>query len=436
MGPQQHIDQREPAPRNGDDTDLSPFEQLRAHASGKRSGEFICSTDEVEVHVYLQDGAVAWATDSVHRFEFAKHLVEHTEIDREDFRRVVEECRRERLRLGETLVEWRLASWDDVQAALLHQVMLALRLLDGLPTQTPTVFLERRHPTKYDKRLTLVLDDVALSLRPPAPSQRPPEEPTRTADSLFDSLAGARWIEITAGDRTLDHAGTERADAPIETLRPLTLSDGASFFAVRAPDNCVLGANLDVPGQEVWCALRSDRAFPAALFSLVALNVVHRTDPPPEGGIGRPSKLLHWDPDVLPNSLIEPVSEIFQFGDSLLGLALLGRDHTLAGVLARDAHAGEAIGSIAQRRARVFEATPKSERPKDLDAFGFRTFVSKEADHWCFGAETHREGCAITSLWVLTRPNALQGLGWASLSSFNRVVVQSDFPDAPDPTDT
>src|SRR5690242_4483859 len=86
------------------------------------SGEFICASSALEVHVHLQLGRVAWATDSRHAFVFTRHLQEHAALTKEQFREVLEECRRNHLPLGETLVRWGLATLAQVRAALRHQI--------------------------------------------------------------------------------------------------------------------------------------------------------------------------------------------------------------------------------------------------------------------------------------------------------------------------
>ena len=57
---------------------------------GGASGELICASSALEVHVYLQLGRIAWATDSRHAFVFTRHLQEHAQVTKEQFREVLE----------------------------------------------------------------------------------------------------------------------------------------------------------------------------------------------------------------------------------------------------------------------------------------------------------------------------------------------------------
>lgn len=128
-----------------------PVEELYRLARATANGELICAAMQLEIHVFLQAGRIAWATDSRHPFAFASHLQRIARIDPDTLRQVVEECRRERLPLGETLVEWGLASWDGVRTALAHQISLAVSQLATLEL-AQTLFLERAF-RDYDERL-------------------------------------------------------------------------------------------------------------------------------------------------------------------------------------------------------------------------------------------------------------------------------------------
>src|SRR5262245_16527825 len=128
------------------------------------SGEFICASSATEVHVHLQGGRIAWATDSRHAFVFTRYLQEHANLATEQFREVLDECRRKHLPLGETLIAWKLASLEDVRAALKNQISCALTELSRL-AQGQRVFLERtKGYQKYAAELTFDLADFSEEL--------------------------------------------------------------------------------------------------------------------------------------------------------------------------------------------------------------------------------------------------------------------------------
>lgn len=78
-----------------------PLAILVELSEARMSGELICASDEAEVHVYLQHGRIAWATDSTHPFAFTRRLREITAIENDTLREILEACKRERRPLGQ-----------------------------------------------------------------------------------------------------------------------------------------------------------------------------------------------------------------------------------------------------------------------------------------------------------------------------------------------
>ena len=186
--------------------DSSPIGALLEHAARGVSGELIGVSDGVEVHVYLQRGRLAWATDSVHPLAFTRRLVATAKIDVETFREVLDACRREKRPLGETLMAWEVATKDEIRGALRHQIDTALSLLrTSEPMQT--IFLAR--PTQfadYDTELTFTVEELGLFAPRPSPSLAPIERPAASMppDSgtlaaatayLRGSIDGLAWVE-------------------------------------------------------------------------------------------------------------------------------------------------------------------------------------------------------------------------------------------------
>ena len=117
--------------------DQTPLRTLASLVSEQASGEFISASKGAEVHVYLQRGRIAWATDSGHPFAFTRYLQTSAAIDADGFRDILESCKREKRPFGETLVAWGLVTSNEIRAALHHQLELALASLrDGGPAQT------------------------------------------------------------------------------------------------------------------------------------------------------------------------------------------------------------------------------------------------------------------------------------------------------------
>lgn len=145
-------------------TALAPADvtkRLEALARARATGELVCAAPDLEVHVYLQRGRVAWATTSAAPLVFRRELCERAQIELAAFREVVEECRRTQRPLGETIVSWGLASTEDVRRCLASQIRRSLASLADRP-DVDAVFLTRgQRFHEYDLALTFELADVA-----------------------------------------------------------------------------------------------------------------------------------------------------------------------------------------------------------------------------------------------------------------------------------
>ena len=394
----------------------SPLRKLHACAREMRSGEFICASETLEVHVFLQRGRVAWATDSSHPFEFARQLKSHRNIDDATFRELVETCRRDRLRLGETLIAWEIASWGEVHSALEHQLRLAIQTLADCEPGS-TVFLERKNFAAYDEKLTF---DVRALL----PSEADEDGPVRTmsgeiamspstARQLFEVIKGARWVHVVEGGALVEMAGrTEASRAPSE-LSPLTLADGADFVAVRGADGCLLGAHLSGTSRQFWTLLAIDSTFGATVAALSATGLLARRRRKEGTTSAQP-----WD--VGTSSQLDPLQS---FGREVLGAIVLGPDGAVLAGRGRDGLDLYVAQDVVRRRRIVFgELGQAPWTHGTLGSMGFdqRTMVTGEADMWCFGSENVQCAGKSCTLWVFARREGGQGLGWACLNSLAR----------------
>ena len=192
------------------------------------TGEFLCVTASVEIGVYLQHGRVAWATVSSHPFEFARYLERRFGIDDGTFRRFVERCRRDRLPLGETLVASRLLALADVEAALRHQIGIALSAIATVPAGR-TIFLQRRRFTEYSEAFTFDLPSL-LPGSPAAPTEiEPAALGGAQAARFLSAVPGAVWMELLENGRLVEAAASYGKTAKIPTLWLYAQND--SYFA-------------------------------------------------------------------------------------------------------------------------------------------------------------------------------------------------------------
>ncbi len=405
----------------------SPFRELAEVVEAERTGELIAATSSTEIHVHLKRGRIAWATASGIPFAFAQFIKRRCNIDDAAFRHVVEECRRDRLPLAETLVAWGLAEWEDVSAALRHQVKVALVALAEL-TDARTLFLERPHYAEHGS-MSVHLGSLMAELprRPssvmPRVSVGPTARPGYCAD-LLGSVEGAVWIDLLAGDLLLDGAPPSATGSRVPRALARTCpADDVDFLAFRTARGSLIGVRLAASGRAIWCGLGADSTFGSAVATLTAIEDVRMVVPTPGtkplGGAivdvagGETSATLEA------RTLLERAGEV-------VAVAVLEDDHVRAAV-ARDAVDSTRVLELFRRRRRLFrDATADDSEPPPssvlapMETIGFTTrmLVTGEPEGWCYGAELF--GAPGRTLWLLTARSAAQGLGWACVTSLSR----------------
>ncbi|OFX23182.1 MAG: hypothetical protein A2V77_11475 [Anaeromyxobacter sp. RBG_16_69_14] len=139
----------------------SPLSQLLGLADSAASGEFVCEIDGAEAHVFLQSGRIAWASDSRHPRAFTQHLKEHAGLDAGSLEEAIAEARRSHVPIGETLVAWKLATKEQVRAALRYQIDLALAVIEQPSAAAKAVFLPRPQYSKLDVQLTFAVQELS-----------------------------------------------------------------------------------------------------------------------------------------------------------------------------------------------------------------------------------------------------------------------------------
>jgi hypothetical protein len=122
------------------------------------TGELVCACQDGRVHVYLQRGRVAWASDGRHPRAFTGHLKRHAGLETPAIEEVVAECRASHRPIGETLLARRLASEEQVRAALRHQIGLALHV--GECHQEGELTFKACTYVEYDPRFTFAACEV------------------------------------------------------------------------------------------------------------------------------------------------------------------------------------------------------------------------------------------------------------------------------------
>jgi len=404
-----------------------PLDELLRLSHVGASGEFICATSSLEIHVYLQESRVAWATDSHHPFAFAQHLKQTANIDEDTFRQVVEECRREKLPLGETLVEWGLVSPAGVRASLEHQVRQAIDLLASIES-AQTLFLERAY-SEYNRDLTFPIDAFTAETHCVEREQR--TEPANSknavgmARQLRESIDGLSWVEVFEGEEVRDaapHDG-EQGRTPLGVLRS-TILDGSDFAALRSAGGSLVGLTLPGPGRSLWCQLQATSTFGSAVSALWAI-----TNPGQESERRciKPCQRLECFAGNRNAGLSRKVLAFLDRAPEVLAMAVLSENPDSAPLLgfARPELGSDGCVDLARRRLACLEPSPfvfQGREEAHLNSMGFylRTMVSGDGDLWCFGARTSVD--PPESLWLFMDRSSSQGIGWAYLSALTRTL--------------
>jgi len=387
------------------------------------SGEFICASSTLEVHVHLQLGRLAWATDSRHAFVFTRHLQEHAQLTKDQFREVLDECRRNHLPLGETLILWGLATLSQVRAALRHQIAFALTELSKA-TGGQQVFLERVEGYKrYASELTFELSEFDEELNPePESGVTGSATPQGLLRQIRDAVSDVAWIELLEGESVVDQDPPGSAQRVLPPVPRLTLRDGAELVTLRSARGALVGVSLR-GGRTLWCRVGVDSTFASAVSALSAVaGFDEATLPTPRSGA-----LRRW---VFGDTMSPEVCELEDFlgraPDLMAALLVLPVGKELVHGVGHQDIPFDWCRDLVRRRAPLFalERDVFSEPPpgtvQDFEGLGFcqRSIASAEAGFWCFGAELARPAGA--SVWIFIKREASQGLGWAYLTALTR----------------
>lgn len=160
---------------------LSPYARLMHLAEAGETGEFVAAREDEEFHVHLQRGRVVWVAGGQTRDRFRQHLLAVAGTRDEELQPVLEECRRSRLPLVETLVRHNLATPEQLRetfAAVFRDALADLRTLD----EADCVFLRRGAEARQD--MSFALRGLEPTDAPGAEaftSDAPPGAPARAA---------------------------------------------------------------------------------------------------------------------------------------------------------------------------------------------------------------------------------------------------------------
>ncbi len=395
---------------------------LRRLCEEAATGELVCATEHAEVHVHLQEGRIAWATSSAARFAFTRYLREQCDIDTEVIRALLLECQRERKPLGETLVDWGIATAEQVRAGLSTQIVEALDALRA-DEHAQCVFLQKgRGYHRYSQAFTFPLGAVfpkrrrphrasqrmpALSSRPPAPSLN-----AVLADLVADEL-DVRWVELHREGR-VELRLPDGEPIGLHEFEQL-LGAGADFIAVRGGPNNLIGVYVTSAQRSVWCGVDPDVVLNAMISTLR-----ERLQRPSIARASIPGASM-GEVRVLADRGLPPqfLRELMARSPAVWGVGIVSADgaaHCLAHREAIDAGPIQdrfGAHSVFLRAVRGLEF-----QSRDPISSERASVVTASAAGWIFGAELLDD--TGRDVWLLVDPSAGLGIGWGLLAALLR----------------
>lgn len=410
------------------------LETLADLARRNATGELICASESLEVHIYVQHGRVAWATDSTSPLAFTRYLLEDAKLDPEVFREILESCRREKRPLGETLVGWGVATWEQVRAALAYQIRRALEVLRSAgPVQT--LFLNRKAQfSNYDPKLTFTLAELARVTPTAIPSAPPPPASTplrherqssvqsSAASRVLRSLENIVWVETLEGVRLVEAVPEPTLDSnvPAELVRG-TLLDGAELVVLRRATTTLAGVNLS-KSRSIWCVADSEATVGAIVTTLTSLAPEEVSAGEPLATDGEPWTFGAADPhaNVVLREIIERASDVHAVivTDPSLPIATCG--------VGRQALSAEAIRALVERRTMALSCTDAvgDAREQAPDGISQMRVMTAERDFYLFATPVVT-GQSIRFVWLVVDKRSSKGVGWAFITSVGRQLLRA-----------
>lgn len=386
----------------------SMFEMLRGLAAREASGEIVAAGDDLEVHVYFHRGRVAWGTSSSEPSAFLSYLVQTYGVDADGLREVIEECRRTRQRFGETLVDWGLATTDQVRDALRHQIAGAVRALAAI-RPSDALFLNKA--LAYSDELTFDLSDVLPEDEaPPAAAA----EDAELVGQLLRSAPDVIWAAVEPGGLLQGpYESRGRAARGLFPRLQETLED-ASEAVLR----CVSGAILARPtGRGGWLMAAVPAGVGLGLPTAVMAHLLGATPRPRRAPATGGALTRHASPALEP--LLDPMEQVMATTDDLTSAFVLQGD--AQGGVARGQSGFDGAVAVGRGLAEILELPLST----CFDAVGTKPLRYERVSVHVLRGGTHYFGIGLqrqpgATLWLALGGDTSPGMGWALLTAVAR----------------
>jgi uncharacterized protein DUF4388 len=429
----------EPA-ANGAAKRSAPYARLVRLADAGETGEFVVAHAPDEFHVHLHQGHVVWAAGRHTRERFRRRLFEFAGTRGDDLQAVLEECRRSRLPLVETLVQRNLASPDQVRqtfAAVFRDALSDLRALSG----GDCVFLRRTAEVGQD---AIAFPLRGLEPAPDAPNDLPPapeappkaESPSPRADEApapkaltIDETPVAKAITL---DELLSALDAEKVSVEGVCLtRGLAIVPGNSRLAfvpspglldlmggpateraelvvLRSSDAAVIGQRIGARPLVAWCRTRLEACSPAQEL-LARLGGSPPPAPPAPQASAQPGRALRVHHDRLPTGATAELTKLFTDNPELISTIVVGA--SARSYLAVDGPAAPPLTRMLRRALSSANTFGPQRRDVAVNADAPPPLLgARFAEGWWFGGPLLREPGHYA--WLLLQPSAAQALGW------------------------
>lgn len=398
---------------------LAMLERLVADQSN--SGELIVASENLEAHIFLFRGAVAWATSSAAPNALTRHLVEDCQVDPALIREVIDDCKRTRKHFGETLIEWKVATYEQVRGALRRQVQEALASLAGIGLAR-TMFLPRR--VTYRPDLTFSPSEVMPGTAPPPPAAAD-DELRGLVETTARSLPEALWVQALQGGAVVASSAKQDVSAPAslpaELWRTLA-TESAETMTVRSALGALLGQALPSNETSLWCALPPGAKLGLALAFLHAqarpsLPELERVEPGRKWSVQDDGRLL---------ATHAPLEQAMSQSDELLAVLVMHRGSGRIATAHRDQYQIKEAIDCTRRVSPALDLSLRSCFLPGTSALGSVTYEQASIQLGCADRNyflTTVGGSSGLLIAVVIQRQALQGLGWALLATLARQLA-------------
>jgi len=393
----------------------TPWQTLGRLVEGAATGELILASSGIEIHVYLLDGRVAWATSSTVGNEFLRWLIEEDGIASEVLYDVIEECQRIRGRIGEMLIAWGIATLEQVCNALRCHIAEVLAAVIAHP-EGRSLFLPRR--MAYTMEFTFSLAELERGLDVKDAVTRS-DAAQQIVTGVLDGVPDAVWVEAIERGEVIARAarGAVKPTAAVKDLQRLLGEHDIEALTLRSAANgAVLGQHLRGTSGAVWCGVGSGAKLwvtSRVLASAAGVEPVVR---------GEAIRTAPWHEIVDPGAGFIPsvFSLAKRSNDELVAGFVLGDQGGPTGVWrcedGLDAHAAWARRLAPALGTEICATFRCSVAARLYERVALRAVVGNTV---YYGMRIPKAALVV---WLAVRAWVSQGLGWALLQSVSRQI--------------